>query len=404
MNKYEVKIVNALLKKYYKRKSIYKDNEIHRRIVLPIDKVLKDYASYNVSLEEKELVNNAVHSLETKGFISSSKLKLSDDYQKLYLEDREIDRLEEFATKELGIIPRSFVADELYSIIEDYKGKGPITDFYINEIKNIIQNSSIPLDSLKEEEILKALAFLESNKEFLYIREASMLIYGDSKYLETSRRSQVCSVISRYLGADGEEVFEDENLLERFNIYDTDQEICIKGPFEIEINGRRINIDGLSGGVSFSIKDINQITNISVNCEKVMTIENKTSFLRMNERCCYIYLGGFATKPQIAFIKKLISNNLTKEYMHFGDIDAGGFWIHKKLCQQTGKNFKLFHMSKSDLENNDYHKSLKQLTEADIKRLSNLKNEPNYSECIGYMLKNNVKLEQEIISLNISNK
>ena len=154
MNKYEVKIVNALLKKYYKRKSIYKDNEIHRRIVLPIDKVLKDYASYNVSLEEKELVNNAVHSLETKGFISSSKLKLSDDYQKLYLEDREIDRLEEFATKELGIIPRSFVADELYSIIEDYKGKGPITDFYINEIKNIIQNSSIPLDSLKEKEIL----------------------------------------------------------------------------------------------------------------------------------------------------------------------------------------------------------------------------------------------------------
>lgn len=404
MNKYEVKIVNALLKKYYKRKSIYKDNEIHRRIVLPIDKVLKDYASYNVSLEEKELVNNAVHSLETKGFISSSKLKLSDDYQKLYLEDREIDRLEEFATKELGIIPRSFVADELYSIIEDYKGKGPITDFYINEIKNIIQNSSIPLDSLKEEEILKALAFLESNKEFLYIREASMLIYGDSKYLEISRRSQVCSVISRYLGANGEEVFEDENLLERFNIYDTDQEICIKGPFEIEINGRRINIDGLSGGVSFSIKDINQITNISVNCEKVMTIENKTSFLRMNERCCYIYLGGFATKPQIAFIKKLISNNLTKEYMHFGDIDAGGFWIHKKLCQQAGKNFKLFHMSKSDLENNDYHKSLKQLTEADIKRLSNLKNEPNYSECIVYMLKNNVKLEQEIISLNISNK
>ena len=150
MNKYEVKIVNALLKKYYKRKSIYKDNEIHRRIVLPIDKVLKDYASYNVSLEEKELVNNAVHSLETKGFISSSKLKLSDDYQKLYLEDREIGRLEEFATKELGIIPRSFVVDELYSIIEDYKGKGPITDFYINEIKNIIQNSSIPLDSLKE--------------------------------------------------------------------------------------------------------------------------------------------------------------------------------------------------------------------------------------------------------------
>lgn len=401
MNKYEVKIVNALLKKYYKRKSIHKNNEIHRRIVLPIDKVLKDYASYNVDLEEKELVNNAIKVLEAKGFITLSKLKFSDDCQKVYLVEDNVFYLEEYAAKELEIMPRSFVADELYEIIKGYKGKGIIVDFYIDEIENTIKNSSAPLDSVKEEDILKALAFLESNNEFLYLREASMLIYGDSKYLELNRRAQVCSAISRYLSANGEDVFEDENLFESFNVYDTDQDICIKGPVELEINGRKINIDGLGGGLSFSIKDIDQIINISVNCKTVMTIENKTSFLRMGGECCYIYLGGFATKSQIVFIKKLIDDNPDKEYLHFGDIDAGGFWIHKKLCEQTGKKFLLMNMNASCFQDDRFKNCLKPLTETDVKRLMKLKEDFNYSECIEYMLRNNEKLEQEIISFYI---
>lgn len=99
MNKYEIEIVNDLLKKYYKRKSKYKDAKISKRINLPIEKVLKDYSNYNVNLEEKELVNNAVHSLEMLGFISSSKLKFSDDYQKVYLVETEIKELEEYAAK-----------------------------------------------------------------------------------------------------------------------------------------------------------------------------------------------------------------------------------------------------------------------------------------------------------------
>lgn len=404
MNKYEIEIVNDLLKKYYKRKSKYKDAKISKRINLPIEKVLKDYSNYNVNLEEKELVNNAVHSLEMLGFISSSKLKFSDDYQKVYLVETEIKELEEYAAKELDITPRSFVVDELQEIIKDYKGKGNIVDFCINEVENMIQNSFIPLDPTKEEDILKALSFLENNKEFLYLREASMKIYGDSKYLETKRRNQICSVISQYFCVNGEDVFEDENLFERFNIYDTDQEICIKGPVELDLNGKKIDINGLIGGVSFSIKDIDQIINISINCNRVMTVENKTSFLRMGGKCCYIYLGGFATKPQIKFIKKIISNNPDKEYLHFGDIDSGGFWIHKKLCEKTGVIFKTFHMNKKDLENPKYRSCLKKLTDLDKNRLSKLIEEKIYFDCISYMLNNDVKLEQEIISLDLSTR
>lgn len=198
MNKYEIKIVNALLKKYYKRKAIHKDTEINRRIDLPATKILKDYSDYNVNLNEKELVNKAIISLEEYGFITVSKLKLSEDFEKIYLCVDNVESLEEYAAKNLDIIPRSFAVDDLKSIIKKYRNKGEIVNYYIDELENTIQNRSIRLDVMKEEDILKIITFLENNKEFLYIREVSMLIFGDSKYLENYRKTQVCSILYSY--------------------------------------------------------------------------------------------------------------------------------------------------------------------------------------------------------------
>lgn len=398
MNKYEVKIVNALLKKYYKRKAMHKDAKVNQRINLPINKILKNYSDYNANLEAKEKVNKAIESLENNNYITSSKLKLSEDYENIYLNLDNINKLEEYAANELNIIPRAFSVDELKAIIKKFRNKGAITDYYINGLEDTINNTSNQLDIVKEEDILKTLSFLENNKEFLYIREASILIFGDSKYLEKNRKSQVNSFLANYYITAGEDVFEEENLFERFNIYDTDQDICVKGPVIIEYENKTIDIKGLAGGVSFSIKDIDRIKAIIVNGDKVMTIENKTSFLRMTSDDCYIYLGGFATKPQIAFIKKLISDNPDKKYLHFGDIDAGGFLIHKKLCEQTNQFFGLFHMSEDNLKNTNYSSCLKSLSEYDIKRLNSLKTINEYSNCINYMIKFNKKLEQEIIS------
>ena len=57
-----------------------------------------------------------------------------------------------------------------------------------------------------------------------------------------------------------------------------------------------------------------------------MTIENKTSFQRLrNGKFAMMYLGGFANRDQIEFLKKVISDNPNIKYYHFGDIDIGGF-------------------------------------------------------------------------------
>ena len=386
MNEYEVKIVNALLKKYYKRKTMHKDGKVNRRIDLTINKILKNYSDYNVDLEKKEHVNKAIESLENRSYITPLKLKFSEDYEKIYLNLDNINKLEEYAANELGITPRTFTVDELKGIIKKYRSKGIVTDYYINSLEETINNRSTQIDVDKEKDILKTLSFLEDNNEFLYIREASILIFSDSKYLENKRKSQVKSILANYYTSVGEDIFEEENLFERFNIYDTDQDICVKGPVIIEFENKTIDIDGLLGGVSFSIKDIDKIKSIIVNADKVMTIENKTSFLRMNNNDCYIYLGGFASKPQIVFIKKLISDNPDKEYLHFGDIDAGGFWIHRKLCEQTNQFFDLFHMSENDLKNTDYSRYLKNLSENDIKRLNSLKTINKTFDKINFLL------------------
>lgn len=400
MNRYERKIVGKLLKKFSDRKIKYPNVEINRRISLTINKVLSNYSDYNVDLSEKELVNQAISTLEKKGFITTSKLKYSEDFQTIYLNLKNIHLLEEYAAKNLEIVPRSFAAENLLQVIQKYKEKGEVVEYYVKELMDSIHNRSILLDVNKEEDILKILVFVENNKDFLYIREASMLIFGDSKYLENKRKSQINAILYNYFKSSNEYIIEEENLLERFNIYDTDQDICIKGPVVIELDNKVIDINGLSGGVSFSIKDIGKINRITVHCPRIMTIENKTSFLRMNAlEDCYIYLGGFATRPQISFIKLLFNDNPNKEYLHFGDIDAGGFWIHKKLCEQSSIPFKLFCMNKEILNNNRYKVFLKSLSDSDIHRLTILKNIPQYTKCINWMLDNNCKMEQEIISL-----
>ena len=63
--------------------------------------------------------------------------------------------------------------------------------------------------------------------------------------------------------------------------------------------------------------------------------------------------------------------------------------------------FDLFCMDKKTLQNDNYKDYVKSLTENDVVRLTNLKDNSEYQECIEWILKNNFKLEQEIVSLKM---
>lgn len=102
------------------------------------------------------------------------------------------------------------------------------------------------------------------------------------------------------------------------------------------------------------------------------------------------------------FIKKdVYMSNRNASYLHFGDIDAGGFWIHHNLCEITGVNFELFSMSADELGNKEFASCLHELSGNDRVRLRELKKIDVYEDVVRYMLHNNVKLEQEIVSLTL---
>ena len=91
----------------------------------------------------------------------------------------------------------------------------------------------------------------------------------------------------------------------------------------------------------------------------------------------------------------MIADNPALGYYHFGDIDAGGFSILLDLRKKTGIPFLSYHMDLDTLKR--YMKYGKSLTESDRKRLEKIGKEKEFCEIIGFMLEENIKLEQECI-------
>ena len=166
------------------------------------------------------------------------------------------------------------------------------------------------------------------------------------------------------------------------------------------ILGTEVDISGFSEGIEFQASDLINIKSVKLMAPKFMTIENRTSYLRYSKDDVVVfYLGGYANRYQRDFIKMVYASNKDTCYLHFGDIDAGGFWIHHNLCEVTGVNFELFSMSADELENREFESCLHELSSNDRARLQELKKIDAYEDVVQYMIRNNVKLEQEIVSL-----
>ena len=100
---------------------------------------------------------------------------------------------------------------------------------------------------------------------------------------------------------------------------------------------------------------------------------------------------------------------IDKQYFHFGDIDAGGFYIYEHLKNKTGIQFKTLYMEIDILQK--YSSHTKELTQNDRKRIESLlkrlddKDEngildEDYRDVLRFMLDNNCKLEQEAVKID----
>ena len=393
---YKKEILDGLLKKYNSRYA--KNITTNRRIILKPSEVYKDYDKNNADILEKQRIYDAVKILKDKDFIDVKYLKFSDDIKQIYLVEENLDDLYKYLKDEYGVVPQSTISKQVHEIIEKYICVGGIVEKYCEDILVQIEDPRCTLNPTRIEANLKMLSFLEQNRENLYVREVSMLVYGDSKWFEYNNYEEICTFVRTATGRIREDGERNDAILKLFDVTPIDQEVFIKGNWTIEWEQYVLDISKFKGGIAISSSDVQCIKNISVNSKGVMTIENKTSFQRLkNEDFAMMYLGGFVNRHQIEFLKKVILDNPNVRYYHFGDIDVGGFLIHKHLCRETAQEFELYCMGIEQLSDTRFSHCLRELTDNDKSRLVTLMEEP-YCDVLEYMQEHNVKLEQEIVS------
>lgn len=400
---YEEKILTFLADHYRESKKDSGDHKTNRRTQLKPEKLYKKYNANDGNFEEISKLNQAVEDLSAMGFLTSTAEAFGTQLQCIYLIDEKIQEIEQYLAEKYGYISKDMKLRKLRDVIDRYQNASPICKNECAKLTESMGNRKIPKNIDELDDVLKAVAFIEGNQEVLYIREVSMKVYGDSKFFENETLQPVCKMLRKYSDRSMENEMVDEILLD-FHIAKEPQKLCIRGKVIINVSGKAVDISGFPEGIEFLASDLVHVQSVHLMVPEFMTIENRTSYLRYHaDDIVTFYLGGFADRYQRDFLKLVYLFNQDARYKHFGDIDAGGFWIHHNLCEVTEVDFELFGMSVNELQNMEYTRCLHQLSHNDRARLQELKEMDTYAEVINYMLERDVKLEQEIVSLTLMN-
>ena len=400
---YKSKILSKLIEKYNKRDLKYSGKEINREISVKPKDFYRLYGTPDADASEEKRINDAVDSLIQQGFVDAKRVKFSDDITKIVINLDALDVINQYLADNYQIIQRDTKVSDALALVNEYEGRGILTDYYCEKLEKQVTSKITDIDLDKVKKVFSILDFIQANETDYYVREVSMLVFGSSKIFEENPfYDNVCTIIREATGKDRDESTPNDDILKDFHIQNIDQEILIKGDVTISFSGYSLAVGNFVNGVAFPSSEIGRIDSIDVATNKLLTIENKTAFYRFdNDEYVVMYLGGYANRYQTELIKKIHGYDPKVEFFHFGDIDMGGLFIHQHLCNSTGIHFEMLHMGIEELNAPENRNCLQCLTEADRERSGSLLEIPEYRDIVALMLEKNIKLEQEIICLNI---
>lgn len=387
MTKYESIILNALLDRYERSKSFTGDNKVNQQFTVKLAKLFPKYddaAEYDLFVAIRE----AVSALAAQGFVTVS-------YRKNVAEDRVILNLQFLPQiyTALERKPKAGLHDALRNLLLKYQvDNDTLSVFCKTQLERIAKNKKVEYfdgDMQEYENLLKAVSEVFNVRDETYMRDFSVRIFGDSKAFEKIR-NKVVSLLFQF-----GDFPEKDTILEDLNIVKNPGHVYLKGSGIITVAGQRIDLSVLNGDIALSSDLLKQIEKIQVNGNRVVTIENMTSFHAFSEPdTLAIYLGGYHNAHRRNLIQLIYEQNPTASYYHYGDIDAGGFDILLHLRKKTGVAFQPYHMDIETLQR--FEKYTKPLTEHDKSRLQKLLG-GEFGETAAYMLEYNCKLEQEAL-------
>ncbi len=393
-NDFNKKILNKLIDKF---ENGWRNNSLNPRLY--IDRYDKIFDEYNSPAGYKIVptIDSYLSSLEEYKFIHIYK---DNNTFRIYLNTDYVDEIYLFLDRKNIVIEHKNNQENMSNLINNCKNKTSI--IYLNYLQSkLINRQKIDRDFKNIEELKKTISgieAIENNEKEILLRNFSLSIFNDSKYLENNE-DKFLNIFNEF-SIDKYEDFMD--LLSKHNILKNPKYSYIKNGIEISFNEETINLNKFGYSLNLTSEEIlnMQIENVFV--KKVITIENLTTYNYFNnDEYCIIYLAGYHNGDKEKIIKKLYDFSPDLEFYHFGDIDVGGLKILLDLKNKTGVNFKNYLMDLNTL--NKYKKYCKNLTENDKYELNQMLNNEQYKEfynLIVYMLKFNVKLEQEAIDLS----
>lgn len=266
----------------------------------------------------------------------------------------------------------------------------------LNDYKDAKYTSDIAIN------ILKLLKYVLGNNSDIMERELSVAVLGDTKLFEKSYKSRICSIIEEYgeleldlsvLDKKGKE----KVILEEYQVFSNPSYIFFKGNVDIHyVDGNSMSVTP-DNPIAILSEAIARIEMIKVNSNRIVSVENLTSYNRINDnKSTFIYLSGYHNTAKQRFLKKIAENNSGVSWFHFGDIDPDGYYILKNLVEKTGIAFVPLYMDVQQLINCKQY--CKPLEKNDMVKANSLLKFHFYNEVMEFMLANNCKLEQEIIS------
>lgn len=410
MKQYDKEILNKLLDRY--ENSLLSVGENKRQIQIEVRFTRTSIPRYfDESSNDFEYIHIQMKALEEAGLLTILWKDGKRDYliSKVRLNPDHIKEAYAYVHR----LPKRSLEEENILLLEKYVDTAaPITSSFAKYlIGRLSKHQSVKEyialeDHAETEKFLRACQMVERNEAPCYLREFSIRHFADSKYFEQVEH-RVAKVLRRFSDSDEhlqrEEGSEDyaqmdtAELLAEFGIYRTPNYVYLKGDATISIGGNMVNLSSMKQGMGISGEDLPGIGFVDVSSlERVMTVENLTSFFRcQEENTLYIYLGGYHNHIRRQLLKAVHEILPHVAYYHFGDIDAGGFCILKDLRRKTGIPFTAYCMDLETLRK--YRTYAKPLTEMDRRRLEKLAAEEEFREAIGFMLAENVKLEQECV-------
>lgn len=397
------KILELLLNKYESSKTYDGQNEVTQSFSILPEKVFPDYNNDFTDIDKIKDFENDIEILQNKSLVVISKKQDRVSKITVVSTDENWNKIRTI----LGVKDKNTRLKEeisFYSAFYDDSSVHKIVkNFCNNQIERLKSRKNAEYIQNEAKDIIALLTFILQNKTEILERELSISILSNSKTWESKYKTKVLRILrkSGYFDSLIENCVDEKErnkvILEECGIFTNPSYVYFKGNGTIVFENGNVTKICSDIPLAISSASIRKIVSFEIIDSKIMTIENLTSFNRINKAdTFYIFLSGYHNSAKQNFLKKIYSQNAEKEYFHFGDIDPDGFYILENLRSKTLINFKPYKMGIAELEK--YSDFAKTLEENDISKARAFIENGCHKGIMEYMLNHNQKLEQEIIS------